>query len=154
MAMKIVILEDNADRQRAMRAWLTDRFYSYEHRFFDDSGEMIRYLGDHLADTIVISLDHDLELKPGPHGRCLDPGSGREVADYLATQAPVCPVILQTTNAPAAAGMELVLREAGWKTRRVVPFDDLRWIETDWYPAIRRAIVGPTSRRPSPEAST
>jgi CheY-like chemotaxis protein len=154
MAMKIVILEDNAERQRAMRAWLADRFYSYEHQFFDDSSEMIRYLADHLTDTIVISLDHDLELKPTPDGRCLDPGSGREVADYLAARIPVCPIVLATTNGPAAVGMELVLREAGWKTRRVVPFDDLRWIETDWYPAIRRAIVGPPSRRPSPEAST
>src|SRR3954466_10748263 len=111
MAMKIVILEDNVERQQAMRAWLADRFYSYEHQFFDDSSEMIRYLADHLSDTIVISLDHDLDLKPTPDGRCLDPGSGREVADYLAARIPVCPIVLATTNAPAAAGMELVLRE-------------------------------------------
>jgi CheY-like chemotaxis protein len=150
MAMKIIILEDNADRQAAMRACLADRFHQYEVHFFDDSGEMNHFLDEHLPDAIVIALDHDLDLKPGPDGRCIDPGTGREVADYLAQQEPTCPVILHTTNAPAAVGMEAVLRDAGWKTRRVVPFDDLAWIESTWFSAIRRAIVGPVSRNPCP----
>jgi CheY-like chemotaxis protein len=143
MAMKIVILEDNSDRQAVMRACLADRFYQYDAHFFDDSQEMIRFLGDHLPETLVISLDHDLDLKPGPDGRCIDPGTGREVADFLAEKEPTCPVILATTNTFAAVGMETVLHDAGWKTRSVVPFDDMRWIETDWFFAIRRAIVGP-----------
>ena len=150
MAMKIIILEDNADRQEAMRACLVDRFYQYEIHFFDDSAEMIRFLDEHLADAIVIALDHDLDLKPGPEGRWIDPGTGREVADFLAERAPTCPVILHTTNAPAAVGMEAVLRDAGWKTRRVVPFGDLEWIETAWFSAMRRAIVGPVSRNTCP----
>jgi CheY-like chemotaxis protein len=143
MAMKIVILEDNSDRQAIMRACLADRFHQYEAHFFDNPTEMIRFLGEHLADTLVISLDHDLDLIPGPDGRCIDPGTGREVADFLAQKEPTCPVILHTTNSVAAVGMEAVLREARWKTRRVVPFDDMAWIETDWFFAIRRAIVGP-----------
>lgn len=142
-AMKIIILEDNSDRMAIMRACLTDRFYQYDAHFFDNSMEMIRFLGEHLSDTLVISLDHDLDLKPGPDGRCLDPGTGREVADFLAQKEPTCPVILHTTNSSAAVGMETVLRDAGWKTRRVVPFDDMGWIETAWFSAIRRAIVGP-----------
>jgi len=108
---------------------------------------MIRFLAVHLVDTLAISLDHDLELKPGPEGRCIDPGTGREVADFLAGREPVCPVIIHTTNSQAAAGMVMVLREARWKTRRVLPFDDLSWIEADWFPAIRRAIVGPIRRQ-------
>src|SRR2546423_12419540 len=129
-----------------MRACLADRFYQYPAHFFDDAGEMIRFLDEHLADTLVISLDHDLDLKPGADGRCIDPGTGREVADYLAAKEPVCPVIIHTTNAPAAAGMELVLHDAGWQTRRVVPFGDMEWIETHWFPAVRRAIGGPIRR--------
>jgi hypothetical protein len=148
MAMKIVILEDNADRQTAMRACLADRFYTFEAHFFDDAGETIRYLDAHLADTLVISLDHDLELKAGPDGRSVDPGTGREVADFLAGRPPACPVIIATTNAPAALAMTSVLRGAGWKTCRVVPFDDTRWIETDWFFAMRRALVGPAGRSP------
>ncbi len=152
MAMKIVILEDNIDRQSAMRACLADRFYTLEAHFFDDSGEMVRFLDEHLANTLVISLDHDLELKSGPEGRMIDPGSGRDVADFLAARDPVCPVVIATTNAPAAEGMKLVLRDAGWKTRCVVPFDDMHWIETDWFPAIRQAIVGPVRRSSEQEA--
>jgi CheY-like chemotaxis protein len=143
MATKIVILEDNSDRQAVMRACLGDHFSQYEARFFDNSKEMIRFLGEHLSETLVISLDHDLDLQPGPDGRCIDPGTGREVADFLVKNEPTCPVIIHTTNAVAGVGMKTVLREAGWKTRRVVPFDDMRWIETDWFSAIRRAIVGP-----------
>jgi hypothetical protein len=88
-------------------------------------------------------LDHDLEIEPGPTGTCVDSGTGRDVADYLAGKEPVCPVIIHTTNSQAAVGMEMVLKEAGWKTHRVVPFDDMEWIAKTWFPAIRRAIVGP-----------
>jgi len=69
MAMKIVILEDNVDRQAVMRACLADRFYTFDAHFFDDSCEMIRFLETHLTDTVVIALDNDLELKPGPDGQ-------------------------------------------------------------------------------------
>src|SRR4051794_26332426 len=105
MPLKIAILEDNEDRQAVMRALLADRFSLYDIQIFDDPGTMIRFLEAHLADTLVISLDHDLDLKPGPYGRCVDPGTGREVAEYLASQQPVCPVIIHTSNAHAALGM-------------------------------------------------
>jgi CheY-like chemotaxis protein len=152
MAMKIVILEDNMDRQSIMRACLADRFYTFDAHFFDDAAEMIRFLEEHLDETLVISLDHDLELKPGPDGRSTDPGTGREVADFLATKTPTCPVIIATTNSFAAEGVQEVLRNAGWKTRRIVPFDDMHWIETDWFFALRRAIVGPVRRSPQPRS--
>ncbi len=141
--MKIVILEDNADRVRAMRDCLADRFSRFECRFFDDAASVREYLEAHLSDTIVICLDHDLELKEDLSGEIVDPGTGREVADYLAGKAPVCPVVIHTTNAPAASGMEMVLRDAHWKTFRVIPFDDLEWIPTDWFRTVRRAIVRP-----------
>lgn len=149
MAMKIAILEDNLDRQVVMRRCLVDRFYTFDAHFFDESGDMIRFLRDHLAETVVIALDNDLELKPGPHGRFIDPGSGVEVAEYLAGREAVCPVIIHTTNTTAAETMQTVLRAAGWKTRRVVPFDDTAWIEAEWFFAMRRAIVGPITRKPT-----
>src|SRR5260221_570987 len=125
MAMKIAILEDNLDRQAVMRRCLADRFYTFEARFFDESAEMIRFLAEHLAETVAISLDNDLEMKPGPHGRMIDPGSGVEVAKYLASREPVCTVIIHTTNTDAAEKSKTLLEEAGWRTRRVVPFDDM-----------------------------
>src|SRR5690349_17537358 len=146
MAMKIVILEDNADRQAVMRHCLADRFYTFDAHFFDDARDTIRFLEAHLPETILIALDNDLELKTGSDGRCIDPGCGRDVANFLATQPPTCPVIIHTTNSDAAVASEAALREAGWKTKRVIPFDDMAWIETDWFLAVRRAIVGPIKK--------
>jgi hypothetical protein len=146
MAMKIVILEDNADRQAVMRACIADRFYTFDAQIFDDASEMIRFLETNLGETLVISLDNDLDLKPGPDGRSVDPGEGRQVAEFLAKQKPVCPVIIHTTNTNAADAMTEALTAAGWKTRRVIPFDDMNWIESTWFPVMRRAIVGPIKR--------
>jgi len=139
MPLKIAILEDNLERLAIMRSWLADRFYMYDAHFFDESAELIRFFDDYLSECLVIALDHDLEMKPGQNGRCIDCGTGREVADYLANKNPVCPIIIHTTNADAAVGMQMVLKDAGWQTRRVIPFDDLDWIEKSWFPALRRA---------------
>ena len=153
MAMKIVVLEDNADRVAVMRDHIADRFPMYDARFFDAAHDAIRFLESHIAETLVIALDNDLEMKVGPDGRCVDPGEGRDVAAFLATKKPVCPVIVHTTNSDAAVAMEQALRGAGWKTRRVIPFDDMNWIATDWFFALRRAIVGPITRAPSARPS-
>ena len=75
MAMKIVILEDNADRREAMRECLQDRFYHFEAVFFDEPAALVEYLRAHLPETAVISLDHDLELRPDHEGRLIDPGT-------------------------------------------------------------------------------
>jgi len=154
MAMKIVILEDNAERQAIMRACIADRFYTFDAHFFDEAGDAIRFLEANLADIVVVALDNDLDMKPGPDGRCIDVGEGRQVAEFLATRKPVCPVIIHTTNTDAAAAMQESLKGTGWKTRRVVPFDDMNWIATDWFPALRRAIVGPIRRVRTPGSAS
>ena len=146
MAMKIAILEDNAERRSVMRSCLADRFYTFDARFFDESATMIDFLSAHLAETVAIALDNDLDMKPGPDGRLLDVGEGRHVAEFLATREPVCPVVIHTSNGPAADAMTDTLRTAGGKTRRVMPFDDTAWILDDWFPALRRAVVGPIRR--------
>src|SRR5439155_8920756 len=110
MAKKIAILEDNEERKAAMLHCLEDKFYQFEKRFFDGPAEMLEFLKLYLPETIAISLDHDLELIPSPGGKMFDPGSGREVADFLAQQLPTCPVIIHTSNSSAAAGMEMVLQ--------------------------------------------
>ncbi len=152
MAKKIVILEDNAERQAVMRACIADRFYTFDAHFFDDAAEMIAFLEVNLADTLVVSLDNDLELKPGPNGRSVDPGEGRHVAEFLAARAPVCPVVIHTSNSDAAVSMEESLRASGWKTRRVPPFDDTKWIEDHWFFTVRRILVGPIRRTRTTES--
>jgi CheY-like chemotaxis protein len=144
MAKKIVILEDNAERRAAMQRCLQDRFYQFDAVFFQAAAPMLEYCTQHLDETILIDLDHDLELQPLPDGRCLDPGTGREVANFLAGKKAVCPVIIHTTNGPAGDAMAMVLQDAHWQTHRVVPTDDLEWIPTNWFRVVRRAIVGNT----------
>jgi hypothetical protein len=143
MAKKIVILEDNAARRGAMQRCLQDRFYQFDAVFFDAAGPMQDYCARHLDETILIGLDHDLEMQPASHGRCLDMGTGREVAEFLATRKPTCPVVIHSSNAPAVLGMETVLQGAHWETHVVLPLDDLDWIPTLWFRTVRRAIVGP-----------
>src|SRR5258707_13482673 len=118
MAMKIVILEDNPERAATMRHCLADRFYQYDAQFFDDAAMMKDYLEVNLPETLLICLDHDLELKSTPTGESLDPGTGRDVADYLSSKTPVCPVVIHTTNSAAGQGMEAILKDARWKTFR------------------------------------
>lgn len=139
--MRILILEDNAERRESMRESLEDRFPQYETCFASTAAQMIEELSQHLSDTLVIALDHDLELVPSHEGNWLDPGTGRDVADYLATQPPSCPVIIHTTNSPAAVGMQSVLDEAGWKTARVLPVGGMSWIPTIWLRTLRDLVV-------------
>jgi CheY-like chemotaxis protein len=151
--MKIVILEDNQDRRAAMLDCVRDRFHRYETVFFDDAKEMQVYLDANLASALIISLDHDLELKSRPDGGMVDPGTGREVADFLARQPPTCPIIIATTNSAAGDGMEFVLRDASWQIHRVHPWGDLAWIAGSWFRTLRNAIVGSAKRR-RPENGT
>lgn len=147
--MKIVILEDNTDRQREMARFLKDRFYTFEHRFFSASQPCIDFLKRELPDTLLISLDHDLELVEVGNGVLHDPGDGRQVANFLATRGPACPVILHSTNTSAVEGMKAVLEDAGWSALVVSPFGDLEWVQAAWYPTVRQAILGTAMTRAS-----
>src|SRR5262245_49447086 len=120
--MKILILEDNADRRAEMQCCLRDRFHQFETVFFADANEMTAYLESNLKDAMVISLDHDLELIDArQNGEMHDCGTGRIVANYLAKKSPVCPVLIATTNSACGDGMEFALRDANWETYRVYP---------------------------------
>jgi CheY-like chemotaxis protein len=145
--MKILILEDNADRQLAMQRCLRDRFHQYEFVFFDDAKKMLVFLEKNLDCALIISLDHDLEPKLQHNGQSVDPGTGRDVADFLARQAPACPVIIHTTNSAAGDGMEFLLRDAHWQTHRVFPWGDLEWIASQWLPTVRNAVVASAKPR-------
>ncbi len=137
----IVILEDNEDRQTIMQDCLSTLEQSLPIHVFKSSFETIDWLKAHLQETKLIALDHDLEMIETEDPRKLiDPGTGREVADYLATIPPVCPVIVHTTNTPAGVGMELKLKAAGWKTKRMVPYGDMEWIPEMWFPTARKLL--------------
>ena len=146
--LQIVILEDNVDRRLVMLECLSDRFSQYDVRFFVTAGEMIAHLRANLHLALAIALDHDLDLIPIDPRRNIDPGSGRDVADFLATLRPVCPVLIHSTNAPAAFGMQRELQDAGWKSDRVIPSDGERWIRNEWLVRLRNLIVDAVGKTP------
>ncbi|MFM9966606.1 MAG: cyclic-phosphate processing receiver domain-containing protein [Planctomycetaceae bacterium] len=141
MSLLIAILEDNLDRRAAMEDRLQDRFPQFERRYFANAASMVEFLETNLDKLALIALDHDLELIETGNGQVRDPDTGRDVADFLAEREPFCPIVIHTSNSPAAIGMQTVLQEAGWQVSRVLPFDDLAWIDADWFPTVRSALV-------------
>jgi len=87
VAEQVAILEDDPNRITAMRACVTETLPGIEVVVFDDAREMIGWLGRNLGDVVLTSLDHDLPLR-GHEGKTIDCGTGREVADYLASVPP------------------------------------------------------------------
>jgi hypothetical protein len=139
--MAIAILEDDEQRVAAMRGWLEDRLYMYEHQIFSRADRMIEWLADQLKRVAVISLDHDLEpIDAISRLETDNPGTGRIVAEYLAMKAPQCPVVLHSTNRPAVQGMRQVLEDADWKVDTVLPYGDLAWVSELWWPQIKNSI--------------
>lgn len=150
--MQIIILEDNMDRRRVMLDCLRDRFHQYEVIFFRSASEMVRHLEQHLSRVLAISLDHDLEPDETPGER--DPGTGRDVANFLAIRRPTCPVVIHSSNMFGSLGMKDVLDEAHWPTYAVTPFDDTAWIAQAWFPTMRRAIVNSVAVPTSPASAS
>jgi hypothetical protein len=132
----IAILEDDERRQQGMTRLLASSFPEYAAVFFDNAPDMLVWLDEYLVKVCLVCLDHDLGPSRIREGERFEPGSGRDVADFLAGHEPCCPVLIHTTNYMAAPGMILALESAGWAVDRVVPFSDLDWLEAAWLPAV------------------
>jgi hypothetical protein len=137
----VAILEDDAGRITEMRECLAELVPRYEHIFFDNAGEMITWLRDHLADVVLISLDHDLPLRAMHDNSRADCGDWRLVADHLATLPPTCPVIVHSSNDNFAPGMVVALRDAGWPLSRVYPCNEHAWVKKAWAEEVRKFIL-------------
>jgi hypothetical protein len=124
-----------------MRLRVAERFPQFDLHIFGAAEAMIAWLGNNLQSTIVISLDNDLDPLPDSNGHPRDAGTGRDVAAFLLTQPPTCPIVVHSSNYNAALAMEFDLQDAGWSTARVTPHEDLTWIGAQWFPAVRDAIV-------------
>jgi hypothetical protein len=138
----IAILEDEPNRLLEMQACLDELLPTHEHCFFDSAPEMIAWLQEYLADVALISLDCDLPVVQYRKGRKVDPGNGRIVADFLAGQPAVCPVIVHTSNTLLGPGMVRVLHDAGWPLQQVHPYDDYEWVRKAWVPQVIEYIKG------------
>jgi hypothetical protein len=123
-----------------MRACVATELPGVKAAFFDDAASMIEWLSENLGDVVLISLDHDLPVRKS-NGATIDYGTGRQVADFLATLPPTCPVIVHTSNETFAPGMMFALKDANWPVSRVYPADDVAWIRQSWIKEIRRYVL-------------
>ena len=128
----IAVLGDDPRRTDAMRQEVRELFPEAQAVFFDNAPDMVAWLKDQLQSVGLLCLDHDLGPNRGREGVEFDPGTGRDVADFLSRQAASCPVLIHSSNPAGADGMQFTLEEAGWSVERVVPFDDLTWIKAQW----------------------
>lgn len=161
MKLTIVVLEDNAERRKEMKSWLSERLHQYRVRFFRDPRKLNFWLQHHHDKVLVASLDHDLTELPANQlpknsskGRKKDL-TGRDVAEFLVLLPPTFPVLIHSSNAPAANSMATLLLERGWLVELVTPFEDLLWIGAMWYPALRKLLIDSSrARLPRESASS
>ena len=132
MIHHILILDDEQDRidrfTRAVKSNSEDLVLKTWH----DAHTMIDQIAEFLDDARLISLDHELYIGD-------DPGDGLDVAKHLAEIAPVCPVIVHSSNGDRARAMVGELDFARWDYHRVMPFGD-DWVEKEWCDLVRALL--------------
>jgi ADP-ribosylglycohydrolase len=140
----ILILEDNADRVAAFQLAVETLGEGWLLKVWHDAPSMIAECESYFPSTALISLDHDLNPQPGA---IRDPGTGMDVARFLADFHPVCPVILHSTNADRVWSMHNEFRFARWTTERVGPLGN-DWIRESWLPMARTILSSVTNTWP------
>jgi ADP-ribosylglycohydrolase len=133
----ILILEDNAERTAAFQKAVAALGEGFEAKVWSDAPSMIAESDAFFSTVALISLDHDLNPLPGA---AMDPGTGVDVARFLADFMPVCPVLIHSSNTDRVYSMHNELRFAGWTADRVGPLGS-DWIETSWLRAARRMLA-------------
>ena len=141
MKTYIAILEDEAGRISVMGKLLSADFPDYDAVFFDNTPEMLDWLKVNLDQTSLICLDHDLGSDRIIKGEMTDPGTGRDIANYLETQEPTCPVIIHTTNSFGRDAMKFALQDAKWDTTVVFPSAEISWIQTSWFKIVQKYLL-------------
>jgi hypothetical protein len=133
----VMVLEDNEDLARKFERAVAALGSQFKLRLWRDAPTMKAQCGNALAETCLISLDHDLVPL---NNRSPDPGTGLEVAEFLSRHKPVCPVILHTSNDERRWSMHNEFRFAGWNVEIVPPVGN-DWIQNSWLLKVR-ALIG------------
>jgi hypothetical protein len=140
MNQVILILDDSEERLEEMQSLIVESYPQYDIIHFDNAPDTIEWLEDNLTSVVLMSLDHDLGLNREREARVFDPGTGKDVVDFLETKSPVCPIIVHSSNYLGRDRMFFSLEAAGWRTSCVNPHDDLEWIFDAWMPQINKYL--------------
>ena len=140
MAAVIAILEDDERRAEVMQHEIRKLLPEVDAVFFDNAPDMVAWLENALVAVRLLCLDHDLGPNRKREGREFDPGTGRDVVEFLVTQRASCPILIHSSNSTGADGMQYALDDAGWTVERVSPFDDLAWVEAQWSGRVKALV--------------
>lgn len=133
----ILMLEDESERLERFASVLAKHGDTIEWRHWRIAPNFIAGYQSTDRKPALICLDHDLFVdKPDDP----DPGDGRDVAEFMATQHPCCHVIIHSSNAHAADSMLFTLKEANWDVEKIAPLGD-DWIESYWWPTAKPWLV-------------
>jgi hypothetical protein len=132
----LLMLEDNVDRVQRFTATLRQIDPALPLRVWRNAWTMIREVEELLPSAYLISLDHDLDPE---EGETADPGTGWDLTKFLAALAPICPVIIHTSNGERATWMCGEFELGDWKYYRVSPLGE-DWIERDWRRVVRKLL--------------
>jgi hypothetical protein len=132
----LLMLEDDDDRIGRFRATLAAIDPTLRLVVWRDARAMIRALEEFLPRARLISLDHDLEPIPGEGA---DPGTGVDVAKFLAARPPSCPVIIHSSNTQRSRWMAGEFELAGWKYKMAPPIGE-DWVEQYWRAVVCRLL--------------
>src|SRR5690606_29205004 len=113
----IYVLEDNSGRIAEMRRVLDG---TWDSIFAVSAQAAIQGIQKHWESIQLLSLDHDLEKQDVSDP---DPGDGRDVAKWLATQLPRFPILIHTSNSIMGDSMYFTLIESGFSVDRIDPYD-------------------------------
>ncbi|TWT38875.1 cyclic-phosphate processing receiver domain-containing protein [Blastopirellula retiformator] len=142
---RLLMLEDDPDRIQRFLAIVVKNYPHAELSIHRTAPAFIAAYETLTATPDLICLDHDLfpDSVDDP-----DPGDGRDVAAFLASQPALAPVLIHSTNARAAESMLFSLRDAGWNVDRIAPLGE-DWIEAYWFGVASEMIAG---KRPEDES--
>ncbi len=132
----VLILEDDEDRLRAFRSAMGSLGPAFSLHHWCNAPAMIADCPLWLPQASLISLDHDLNRVVNDG---LDPGTGLDVAVFLARHKPVFPVILHTGNLGGQRWMLRELHAAGWWVEVVLP-QGTDWVQRLWLRSARKLV--------------
>ncbi len=133
------MLEDNDERIAGFQKAMAGIGGGFDLKIWRDAHSMIAECAEFFSSTALICLDHDLNPQPGV---TTDPGTGLDVAKFLADFLPVCQVLIHSTNVDRVYSMHNELRFAGWMVDRVGPLGT-DWIETTWLRRMKELLSAP-----------
>ena len=138
--MLVAALDDDRERCLEMKRLLAQAVPEATLGFFDSAPDMIAWLARHLDTVALVSLTHDLGPSRFRDGMLFDPGTGRDVTDFLVELDRSFPVVVHATAGTRSKGMLKLLEHAEWPCAQVEPKANIEWISALWVPRVAELL--------------